>query len=1105
MGGADIECIGGANEEQRNNNNTHLDANEEEQTVYEDDVLEEQRRERSISTFLSLRRAKIQRLQEYDLDHRGLRVPNSARQFRLFTTTAEDVGRQSADLGLFFETVLALGKLCVVIACLTLHEVISNVERAKMSAAYVVKVSDLSNARVVETECYKSYYGERANFVLTTTPGSECADAKARSFFNCPTKCTYIAKDDASFDAVIDNNNNNNNNTTCDLVLPCRFKDENDENEACCEEAASDDLKQKSPLNVGVFVVEFLVVLVCTIFDAAYQKMQSNKFLKYDAETMTVGDYSVLVRGVDKDATREDVAKFFTHYGEVANVCLMKNVFRLVEAERKLCNLRLRRAEIAAELNEAVVLNHIKSNLGGVKRKIGKFLYRIIVLKGTKATKYNVAKIDKLILDAKESIREIERSNKLKKNTGQAIVTFNYEISASACVADHVSDFEEWFFRKLRREADPPKMNAKQTIRVERAPEPSDILYRNQGFNRYQKHQSIFDYRNRHVHAFFIMTGSLVIFCLLQWFAERWRTQIRLDIIKRTALTGGDISISDRDQNVLQVLKITSALTIAIINVILTQIAKAVNEYERFKTNSMANTMLLGKLVLVHALNVCAIPIFVTPCGKNDGDCEYYTAGGLVDQAFYLQLFNIFTPHLMVFLQLIVSPGYFTRNFLAPFAKTQSTLDWLYSPPEFALAEQYAQACKTFAMANLYGQALPIGYALAVAALFTQYWANMYSVLRVCRKPAKLCMMSTYMVSSVIKFTTLANILFGYFFFYRTSTDSSLGVARLWTCLAIWLCEAILPTRFVLGIGKYAERLDKIAKGKKFFKQRGTYGQPYVSLLCMDEEKSTLASSTSTSRDLPRRNFLQSALGSFAFSTSATSAKDKDKEHDEVESIINEAGVELEEEMMDEIDTIASKEEEDAPIVVVAENVAKNDPEEEDIDEHEKRYKRNPTTLTQKSSINRLEKKRRAVAKILLDMEKAQISQYAPDALATIPNLSRDDFARYLNFLSSISRCSVETLAHSARLEMYHPPVPNELNEDLLVSIFVKEYALFETVLDGNQELLPGQRPWSGCAKTMPLVMNNKSLPDIDWKIQMLARYKESMLRSQGSWRQRDP
>ena len=1095
----------------------------------EDDVLAEQKRESILSTFLSEKRADLQKLREFSTDFRGLRDIHSARPFRL-SASNESIGKFSADLGLFFDTLVLVGVLCLILSCLTLHETIVNVEKSKLSGAYDLQVALTTTTTTTTTttssfstfKCLKSYYSNVANFVLRTTPGSKCEDAKARSFYNCPTTCKFTAKDEAEYESVV--TGTTTESAVCDMILPCRFVDENvtdgSSSMMCCEESASPELDTKPSLNVGIFIIEILVVLACTIFDAVYQKLQSEKFLKYDAETMTVGDYSVLVRFLDKDATREEVGNFFTHYGEVANTVLMKNVFKLVECERELCRLRLRRAEMAAQINAG---NDPQKRRAKKKSVFGKFLYGMFILQGKLATEKNLAALDERIERMKEKIRKIEKTKVLEENTGQAIVTFNYEVSASACVADHISDAEEWFVRKLRKEPDAPKFRGTTAIVVERAPEPSDIIWGNMGFNSRSgdednNHNRLF--RNRHVHAFFIMSGSLVAFCVAQWYAERWRTKIRLDILKKTALNGGEVSISDADQNVLQVLKITSALTISLINVILTQIAKGINHYERYKSHSMANTMLLGKLVLVHALNICAIPILVTPCGKSDGDCEWYTSGGLVDQAFYLQLFNIFTPHVMVLGQFIFSPGYFVRKFLAPFAKTQATMDYLYSPPDFPLAEMYAQCCKTFAMANLYGQALPVGYLLAVAALFTQYWANKYTTLRVSRKPPRLMMSSTYMVSSVIKLTTLANILFGYYVFYRTNTDSTLGTARLWTLLAIWIAEAVMPTRFTLGIGKYAERYSKVAKGRKQFEQRGTFGQPYVSLLCMDEDSRMSISSAETKSTAstppvsPRKHFFQSPLGSFAFSQRqrpSSVERSDEEEKREVETIISEAGVDVEQELMEEVEHISedSDSEEGGKEKEKEENGGTLEASE--LEEHEIRRKR-PASVSVMEVISPsaaasaekkfLGKKRRAIAKILLDMERAAMSpQYAPDALAVIPNLSRDDFARFLNFLSCISRCSADTLAHSARLEMYHPPVPNELDETILFDVFVKEYKLFNAMLEANNALLPGQRPWSNPVKTMSAV---RALPEIDWKVEMLRRYKESQKRATPSWREFD-
>jgi hypothetical protein len=230
-----------------------------------------------------------------------------------------------------------------------------------------------------------------------------------------------------------------------------------------------------------------------------------------------------------------------------------------------------------------------------------------------------------------------------------------------------------------------------------------------------------------------------------------------------------------------------------------------------------------------------------------------------------------------------------------------------------------------------------------------------------------------------------------------------------------------------------------------------------------------------------------------------------------VETIISEAGVDVEQELMEEVEHIS----EDSD----SEEGGKEKEKEENggtleasgLEEHEIRRKRpasvsvmevlSPSDATSAEK-KFLGKKRRAIAKILLDMERAAMSpQYAPDALAVIPNLSRDDFARYLNFLSCISRCSADTLAHSARLEMYHPPVPNELDETILFDVFVKEYKLFNAMLEANNALLPGQRPWSNPVKTMRAV---RALPEIDWKVEMLRRYKESQKRATPSWREFD-
>ena len=53
---------------------------------------------------------------------------------------------------------------------------------------------------------------------------------------------------------------------------------------------------------------------------------------------MTAGDYSVLVDGLGKGNTwtRQQLAEFFSHYGEVVSVCHLTNTHKHVKYERQI-------------------------------------------------------------------------------------------------------------------------------------------------------------------------------------------------------------------------------------------------------------------------------------------------------------------------------------------------------------------------------------------------------------------------------------------------------------------------------------------------------------------------------------------------------------------------------------------------------------------------------------------------------------------------------------------------------------------------------------------------------------------------------------------------
>ena len=92
----------------------------------EDDVLKEQKRESTVSLFLSQKRAALQKPREFSTDFRGLRDVHSARWFRL-RSSHDAIGKFSADLALFFDTVQSVGVLCLLLSCLTFDEILVDV------------------------------------------------------------------------------------------------------------------------------------------------------------------------------------------------------------------------------------------------------------------------------------------------------------------------------------------------------------------------------------------------------------------------------------------------------------------------------------------------------------------------------------------------------------------------------------------------------------------------------------------------------------------------------------------------------------------------------------------------------------------------------------------------------------------------------------------------------------------------------------------------------------------------------------------------------------------------------------------------------------------
>ena len=102
-----------------------------------------------------------------------------------------------------------------------------------------------------------------------------------------------------------------------------------------------DDLEGSIPL--AVFAMQIITMLILLLWEANFHKQQLVTAQQVNARSVTAGDYAAIISGLGTNGfTREDLAAFMSHYGEVASVVYTRNIGTLLKAEHELCSARVR-------------------------------------------------------------------------------------------------------------------------------------------------------------------------------------------------------------------------------------------------------------------------------------------------------------------------------------------------------------------------------------------------------------------------------------------------------------------------------------------------------------------------------------------------------------------------------------------------------------------------------------------------------------------------------------------------------------------------------------------------------------------------------------------
>ena len=695
---------------------------------------------------------------ERDLDRRGVPVPGSERRFSVLASH-RGIGASSVSLALYLDTALQFGVLVLVLAAASMYSLAKNVMDEAFTASYEVRGWD-GNASATAT-CGRAH--DTGGFVLRLSQGSRCVIGATQSFYNCPMVCEYTGAN-GTFDAA----------NACATHYPCTLAGllTDAQDALCCQPKL---INQGKSAPAEFQAVSLVITIVFLLFDFAYTVNRTTAADIIKSSTVTMGDYSVIVSNLGKGNswTREQIARFFSHYGEVVSVCHLTNTAKHVALERKIQEAVKVKGEIDAILDAELVSDEKVNVLQRVRRK----LFRVVALGGMAPTLDNSKRLQDRIDKLRRKVVDLGEYG--TTHLGSAIVTFNYEQHALNCIADHCNDKGEQILAQITRK-NPPDFNGRRLV-VTRAPEPSDINWQN-----LRSRQS-----NREIVAIWIYSKLLLALGLgagggIQYFFEYLRRQAYEDLHDEVAMSS---TYSTGTYLKLQLIASLTSLVVVIVNFSLDSLTVYLAKMETYKTRTTKTNVLIAELTLVNLLNYVIIPIITNRCSSTaDGVCNWYVPGGFMEVAFWMQTFNVLALPFRVF-----SPWhYITSNWLAPMAKTLQVQEDLVRPPSFGLARSYAELLKTVGFAAIYAPAIPSSYLIGLVGIFVLYWCKKYQGLFIAEAPPKL-REDSFGITATARIINLLQILFGCLVFYRFDD----GIyTTLWANIGVWAI-ALIPIRTV--------------------------------------------------------------------------------------------------------------------------------------------------------------------------------------------------------------------------------------------------------------------------------------------------------------------
>jgi hypothetical protein len=183
---------------------------------------------------------------------------------------------------------------------------------------------------------------------------------------------------------------------------------------------------------------------------------------------------------------------------------------------------------------------------------------------------------------------------------------------------------------------------------------------------------------------------------------------------------------------------------------------------------------MLGAGVRMHSCSASSgqVAAMFPPRLPHKQPARRYTSGGVVQAAFYIQLFNAVLPALFSLFDVFRMVVY---HVFSSFARSQSFLNWCLSPPVFDLPERFANAGRTISLAILYAPILPVSPIIGAAGILTSYLTDQWLALQVCQNPRAFESNALELASSMLGLLPIAQLLLIYLLYFKGNSGDTLA------------------------------------------------------------------------------------------------------------------------------------------------------------------------------------------------------------------------------------------------------------------------------------------------------------------------------------------